>query len=194
MRSKVRNCKTPPSLPTTSHLHSWLLCLLPREWWSVHNSCWGLCCSCPLLQPGSSSWATVLLDKPQAQVPTGKCLLAGVDSSWGCQESQLWHLQYLLTLLLLSTWCSGDCCPLLTPSSSACVIFFAPPQILFPRGVPVWQPDWAVPCGALAALACPRQGSCRPCCQHLDNYTRCNDWQKWLLKMTEKGVGCITCL
>lgn len=27
-----------------------------------------------------------------------------------------------------------------------------------------------------------------------DNYTECNDLEKWLLKMTEKGVGCITCL
>lgn len=49
------------------------------------------------------------------------------------------------------------------------------------------------PCGVLAAarapLASPHRG-----CQHLDNYTECNDLEKWLLKMTEKGVGCITCL
>lgn len=85
----------------------------------------------PLLQPGSSSWAVVLLDKPsmgvpQVQVPVGKHLLAGVDSSWGCQESQLWHLQHLLTLLLLSTWWSGGCCPLLPPAPPLPVQYFLP--------------------------------------------------------------------
>lgn len=207
MRNKVKNCKTPPSLPTSSQvqLHSF----------TPDSS------TSSLGNGGQSVTVVVGSAVPAPWFSLGP--LHGLQSFWINPVWVFHRLRFLLGNACLLVWIppgairnlsSGTCS---TSSPSFCfqlgvhmaAAHFCPAHPLpvqyflphlkssFPE-VPLFGLShalWCVSCiQHRVALASPCRGSCRPHCQHLDSYTQCTDLQKSLLKMTEKGVGCITCL
>lgn len=205
MRNKVKNCKTPPSLPTSSQvqLHSFT----PDS--STSSSGNG----------GQSVTAVVGSAVPAPCFSLGP--LHGLRSFWINPVWVFHRLRFLLGNACVLVWIPPGASrnlrsgtrSLSSPSCfqlgvhMAAAHFFPPHPLPVQKNIfcPISNPLsqrcpclaaglshalWCVGCiQHKAALASPHSGSCSPRSQHLDNYTQCADLEKLLLKMTEKGLG-----